>query len=347
MSAAHLGLTAQAVARELAEWPRRRVELGDLTALLVRAEPWLRHAPELRERLADVLAELADARVVELPSARSYDRSARPALPRFIRIERPTPTPRRLPGRDYAWRSELAWASELRFDEQTLTDLRTVNVFLRDGGAERPVVPMRERSLQLFGDEKRLDALLPTQVFAPGRLTLDQLRCEEVHPPFVYERLGSGSAALVIENHHTFVSLARALSTDGPVGTLIYGAGAHFKGSVTYLADLAPRPERVLYFGDIDPDGLDIPAYASQVARRSALPAVEPAAGLYRLLLTHGRPTPNSAAGRRRRVERLVGWLPNEVRSEAAAVLDADHRLAQEWVGTELLAANAAALMRL
>lgn len=347
MSAAELGLTAGAVARELAEWPRRRVDLGELTALLVRAEPWLQHAPERRERLADVLAELADADVVELPSERSYDRSVRPALPRFIRIERAAAAPRRLTGRDYAWRSELAWASELHFDERTLADMRAVNAFLRDGGGERPVVPMRERSLQLFGDEKRLDTLLPTQVFTPGRLTLEQLRCEEVHPPFVYERIGDGTAALVIENHHTFVSLARALPDDGPVGTLIYGAGAHFKGSVTYLADLAPGPERVLYFGDIDPDGLDIPAYASQVAVASGLPAVEPAAELYRLLLTCGRPTPNSAAARRRRLERLVGWLPSELRSEAAAVLDANRRLAQEWVGTEVLAASATALARL
>lgn len=347
MSIATLGLTAGAVARELTQWSRRRVELGELTAMLVRAEPALEHAPERRQRLADVLAELADARVVELPSDRSYDHSARPPLPRFVRVQRAAATPQRRTGRDYAWRSELSWASALSFDARTLGDLRTVNAFLRDGGGERPIVPMRERSLELFGDEKRLDALLTTQVFAPERLTLGQLRCMEVHPPFVYQRIGAGPDALVIENHHTFVSFARALPPDGPVGVLIYGAGGHFKGSVTYAADLMPRPTRILYFGDIDPDGLDIPAYASRVATEHDLPAVQPAAALYRLLLDHGRPLPGGGAGRRVSVERSVAWLPDDLRGAAAGLLGDGQRLAQEWVGTELLASQRYVLAQL
>lgn len=347
MTAGDVGLTAGAIARELAGWPRGRVELADLSSLLMRAEPWLEHAPERRERLADVISELANARLVELPSERSYDRSARPALPRFVRVERAAPTSRRSAGRDYAWRSELAWASELSFDEQTLADLRAVNAFLRDGGGDRPVVPMRERSLHLFDDEKRLDALLPTQVFAPGRLTLEQLRCEDVHPPFVYQRIGPGSDALVIENHHTFVSFGRALPNDGSIGVLIYGAGAHFKGSVTYLAELYERPRRVLYFGDLDPDGLDIPAYATTVAIAHDLPPVEPAVPLYRLLLAHGRPVAGGTARRRASVQRLLAWLPHELRAAAAALLTDGHRIAQEWVGSELLASHRQALAQL
>lgn len=347
MSATALGVTASAIAAQLAAWPRRRVELPELSGLLLRAEPALAHAPERRDRLAEVLGQLVDAGVVELPSERSYDHSARPPLPRFVRVERSAQPPQRQPGLEYAWRSELAWATELSFDQQTLDELRAVNAFLRDGGAQRPVVPMRERSLQLFGDEKRLDSLLGTQVFAPGRLTLAQLRCEEVHPPFVYERVGPGADALVVENHHTYVSLARTLPSDGPVGTVIYGAGGHFKGSVTYLADLDARPRRVLYFGDLDVDGLDIPAYASNLAVGQGLPAVEPAAGLYRLLFDHGHPAVISPATRGLRSEQLVRWLPGELRDEAAALLRAKRRLAQEWVGAELLSVHSAVLSRL
>jgi hypothetical protein len=347
MSTVELGITADTIARELIAWPRRRVELSELMALLVAAEPALEHAPERRARLADVLDELVDADLVELPSARSYDRSARPPLPRFVKLDRPTAPPRRRVGATVPWRSELAWASELSFDEQTLADLRAVNAFLRDGGAQRPVVPLRERSLDLFGDEKRLERLLGGQLFFDGRLTAAELRCEPVHPPFVYQPMSTGPDALVIENHHTYVSFARALPADGPVGTLIYGAGAHFKASVTFVADLPTPPRRVLYFGDLDAAGLDIPVHADSVASASGLPAVQAAAALYRLMLDHGRPTPVDDPPSRYRVAKLTAWLPADARSAAAAVLNDGHRLAQEWVGTELLADQAAVLRAL
>jgi hypothetical protein len=332
-----LGVTAAALARELGSWPRRQLQLGELQALLLAAEPALEHAPERRARLREVLDELVDAGLVELPSERSYDRSAKPALPRFVRIDRPVPTPRRVSGAGVAWRPELAWAAELSLDERTLSDLRAVNAFLRDGGGERPVVPLRERSLQLFGHEKRLEALIGGQLFFADRLTLERLRCEEIHPPFVFETIGAAPGVLVVENHHTFVSLCRKLPREGSVGVVVYGAGAHFKGSVTYLADLPIRPRRVLYFGDLDIDGLDIPVHASLLAARAGLPAVEPATVLYELLLAHGRPAPTDNPPSRYRVRKLTPWLPDDVRGASAALLEDGKRIAQEWVGTELL----------
>jgi Uncharacterized protein conserved in bacteria C-term(DUF2220) len=347
MSTVELGVTAGNLARKLDTWPRRRVELGELMALLVTVEPALEHAPERRGRLADVLDELVDADVVELPSARSYDRSARPALPRFVKLDRPAAPARRRSGASVAWRSELAWAGELSFDEQTLADLRAINAFLRDGGAQRLIVPLRERSLQLFGDEKRLETLLGGQLFFDGRLTLVQLRCEPVHPPFVYQPIGTGPDALVIENHHTYVSFARVLPTDGPVGTLIYGAGAHFKASVTFVADLPTRPRRVLYFGDLDAAGLDIPVHADTVAAASGLPGVEAATPLYQLMLDHGRPAPVDDPPSRYCVGKLIAWLSTDIRAVAATVLNDGHRFAQEWVGTEMLVDHAAILRAL
>jgi hypothetical protein len=337
MRALELGVTAGRVAEKLESWPRRQVKLAELQALLVSAEPALEHAPERRGRLQEVLDELVDAGVVELPSPRSYDRSAKPALPRFVRVERPPPGLRRISGAGVPWRPELSWAAELSMDEHTLSDLRAINSFFRDGGSERPLVPLRERSLQLFGHEKRLEALMGGQLFLPGRLTLDQLRCEEVHPPFVFERIGSGPDVLIIENHHTFVSLCRTLPRDGNVGVVVYGAGAHFKGSVTFLADLQPPPRRAFYFGDLDVNGLDIPTHASAVATAAGLPEIEPATLLYTLLLEHGHPVPVENPPSRYRVRKVVAWFPEGLRPAATAVLDDGQRLAQEWVGTELL----------
>lgn len=169
-------------------------------------------------------------------------------------------------------------------------------------------------AMNLPGDANGRPAL-----FFPGRLTLEQLRCEEVHPPFVSESIGPSPDVLVVENHHTFVSPYRALPRDGNVGIVVYGAGAHFEGSVTYLADLRTRPRRVLYFGDLDTDGLDIPVHASALASTAGLPAVEPAAVLYRLLLDHGRPASVENPPSRYRVRKLMPWLLDDVRTAAAA----------------------------
>jgi hypothetical protein len=337
MNTATLGLTAGALARELESWPRRQVKLTELQALLIAAEPALEHAPERRARLADVLGELVQVGAVQLPSERSYDHSAKPALPRFVRLDRAPAAPRRRSGAEVAWRPELAWAAELSLDTQTLSDLRAINAFLRDGGSERAIVPLRERSLQLFGDEKRLEALISSQVFREGRLSLDVVRCRAVHPPFVFQPVGPGPDALVIENHHTFASLADVLPADGSVGTLVYGAGGHFKGSVTYLADLPAQPRRVIYFGDLDVDGLDIPAYANGIAAAAALPPIEPATELYRLLLEHGLPAATAPVSAHRARE-LCAWLPRELRGASVTLLTRGERLAQEAVGMELLA---------
>jgi hypothetical protein len=341
VSTVELGVTASALASRLESWPRRVVRLEELFALLVEAEPALEHAPERRERMGAVIGELVAAEVVRLPAARSYDHSAEPALPRFVRLDRPAQPPRRRSGADYAWRPELAWAADLSLDEQLMSELRAVNTFLRDGGAARPVVPLRERSLQLFGDEKRLEALRGGQLFAPGRLSLAQLRCEAVHPPFVYQRVGEGPDALVVENHHTYVSFERALAAGGEIGSLIYGAGAHFKASVSYLTAFAERPRRVLYFGDLDATGLEIPQRASEVASAAGLPPIDPAAPLYRLLLELGTPAPAADPISLARARKLVGWLPADLRPAGLELLRLKKRIAQEWVGTEALQADA------
>lgn len=85
---------------------------------------------------------------------------------------------------------------------------------------------MRERSLELFGDEKRLEALLGGQMFWEGRLTLSLLRCRRVHPPSAWRQVGAGPWALVAEKHDTFYSLGQVLPADGPVGVLIYGSAS-------------------------------------------------------------------------------------------------------------------------
>jgi len=85
--------------------------------------------------------------------------------------------------------------------------LKTVNRWLRnaDGDTEaRTIIPMRERSHEIFGDEKRLDALATSSLFAPGRLTLATLFTGRIPPPLAYECLADGGTIPVIENSDAF-----------------------------------------------------------------------------------------------------------------------------------------------
>ncbi len=328
---------ASAAAGRLREWPRRRVKIAELERMLLDAEPDLQFSPERRSRLAALASELAQAGTASLPAAGSWDRSARPALPRFLTLPARPGGPGLADGSQVAWRAELAWAASERFTQSHFEALQAVNAFLRDGGAGRPKVPARERSVQLFGDEKRLDRLQGSMLFAPGRLTLDLLACEQVRTPFVWQRTGPGPDVLVLENSHTYHSFARALADAGSAaGAAVYGAGRHFESSVHFLADLPFPARRVLYFGDLDAAGLQIPASASRSAQAAGLPAVQPAAGLYELLLACGRPAPSSGpAG-----PAPAAWLPEHLREPAARLLQAGQRIAQEWAGTEALRAN-------
>jgi len=116
---------------------------------------------------------------------------------------------------------------------------------------------------------------------------------------------------------------------------------------VTYVADLPAPPRRVLYFGDLDAAGLDVPVHADTVAAAAGLPPVQAAAALYELMLGHGRPAPVDHPPSHYRVGKLTAWLPVELRGGAAVILNQGQRLAQEWVGTELLTSHASMLRQL
>jgi hypothetical protein len=127
------------------------------------------------------------------------------------------------------------------------------------------------------------------------------------------------------------------IGPDEGIGFLAYGAGNQFVASVSFAVEL-PRPvERILYYGDVDLDGLEIPARTAAVASEAGLPPVEPAAGLYRALLSLGRrgraPRPVTATEARD----ATGWLPADLRDPVRQLLESGERLAQEGLGLKHL----------
>lgn len=245
-------------------------------------------------------------------------------------------------------RLELAsvdWAPEMRFVAEVRaainsTDLLRLNAFFKEGFGQRPVVPIKERSLQIFGDEKRLDELLNSALFGPGRLSLDLLRCEKVGAPFGWRQGANNTGRiLVIENAATWHSYTRWNAQHGFFSAIVYGCGNCFSDSIFYLADILANfatPQRVYYFGDIDPQGLRIPVEASEKALRLNLPRIEPDLWSYRQLLALGQSRETIQEPTAAIPDKELAWL-GPLSEPVRSVLTKRQRLPQEHLGWEFL----------
>ena len=240
--------------------------------------------------------------------------------------------------------SEIPWEPEMAFvrgDRVSVSpeDLLALNRFLAEGGRNRPEVPIKERSLLIFGDEKRLDGLLATALFRPGRLTLTDLRCRLVPEPLGWRRGPAPEGpVLVLENAATWDSFCRWNDRTRQFGAVVYGKGLVFADAVGGLADVfrelgGARP--IEYFGDLDPPGLEIPWRANRRALAGGLPAVGPHAWSYRRLLELGAGHEVPWEGDPAREEALQ-WLEGLV-PLARQLFDRNLRLAQEHLGWETL----------
>ena len=311
----------------------------DITAAFRTACPGTSGTPRARPVLATLLGELADAQLVTLPRGRSGWDAGSPAIPLWVRLPAPEPEPRGPRLAPPVWRTELRWAAQAALTPGQVDTLRTVNRWLRDSDgttATQDVVPMRERSLEIFGDEKRLDRLLPTTLFAPDRLTLALLRAKRIPPPLAHTRIGDGNILLVVENSDTYHTLSTLLSEmPGRVGYVAFGAGHAFEASVARVGSLSGITD-IAYYGDLDVDGLIIPSRADATAAQLGLPSVRPAAGLYDLLLQSKR-QPSHDDIDDLYAEHLSAWLPANLRSSAADTLAQHNRIAQEATGTSIL----------
>lgn len=240
--------------------------------------------------------------------------------------------------RTVAWEPELSFLRESRV-AGTFGDWEAIHRFLSKGGRDRPIVPIKERSLEIFGDEKRLDALLATAPFRDGRVGLEVLRCRIVVEPLGWRRGPDGAQpVLVIENLATWDSYARWNERAGGFSAVVYGKGLVFAEAVAGLEDVfrevgGVRP--MVYFGDLDPTGLEIPWRASRKSQERGWGPVLPHVWSYRRLLSVGVGREGVWEGDPIREEVLewMGAMADPVRELFAR----GKRLAQEHVGWEEL----------
>ena len=324
----------------------RRVRLKDVWAAFQRVRPHLAGSVHAREELFQLLNELADSEALVLPRQKScYDTVQRPPLPKWIELPAPAPTVR---ARDRAaqvgWHPALAFVSKLEMlSDGELEELRAVQAFFRSD-PEPLVATVRERSFELFGNEKRLEDLAKGRLFGAGRLSLSMLRCMEVRTPCVYRDVGAGTGALIIENKDTFHSACEAVRRLGPdslVRWVVFGSGKAVLATLESVNDLPTRPERAWYFGDIDATGLDIAVQVARLAKNWDPPlSVECASPLYRSLVERAagrglRASGNAVSGTR--AAELAEWLPQEIRRAVTDLLIRGGSWPQEAVTGPLL----------
>ena len=319
---------------------RTRVPVEDLRQAALAADLSFTGSPDARARLLAAIRELEAAGDVTLPrGTNGWEATPRPALPRWV--ARPAKTkPDHTAEPAVAWHADLSWVPAfLTTDRPTAAErllLRAVNGFLGTGGSDI-IVPLRERSLQLAGDEKVLDTVSRGRLFAPGRLSLRLLSAVRVSPPLVRRKVGGGPLLLLVENYATYDSLSATLPAAGEVGTVAYSAGNTLGTVLTAIADEGHRPQALAYFGDLDTRGLEIAVAGARLATDLGLPPLNPAERLYRLLFEHGHPAVTGTYSGPGKARAAAAWLPAALRAPALDVLFAGKRLAQEAVGREVL----------
>ncbi|MET9664970.1 Wadjet anti-phage system protein JetD domain-containing protein [Streptomyces sp. NPDC006475] len=322
---------AQLSAALQARAERVTVDRATLVEAFGEALPGAASGEHARSTLATLLYEIAEHGIIGLPTARTKWDAGRPALPEQVRIPTAAPVKSSAPRRHVSWRPELDWAYRARLTASQTEDLLACNRWFRDTHNRpdrRAPLSLRERSYEIFRHEKRLDSLITGALFAPGRLTLEQLATYREPPPLAHRRLGDGDTVLVVENSDTYATLYDLLKNDpGRIGHIAFGSGRAFEASVENIAELSDI-HRIVYYGDLDAEGIAIPARASINGVQHGLPPIEPATGLYRLLLAH-EPTASDIIASDR-AHSLTAWLPGELRQAAHDLLTKGQRLAQE-----------------
>ena len=334
---------------ELLALGKRRIRLSELRAAFLRAHPDALSAPDLRRRLLDALRRLERDEVAGLPArGPTWDTSGSPALPRTASL-RNVARPKRSP-KAHAWLPALAFAADERHPVRR-ENLQAINAFLvsaRDRDI-RPV-PSRERSLQIFGDEKRLDNIRKGEpTLFEGRISLEDLHCYPVAPPLPYETPDSPSAGgpvLVLENYHSYDSFQRWNRDAALYAAVAYGGGNAFRQGAGNLDELIARTaaDGAFYLGDLDPPGVDILLGVNERRLADRRTTVKPHCGMYRWLLAHGCRRPLDKAPRDGLTARVAMVFPASIADSLGELWAEGLCIPQEGFGLEQLRGAEAAI---
>lgn len=335
--------------RLLQQSESRRISGPALWAYFAQAFPGRPQGAEERRWFLSALEELASRKVIRLPSIKGnrWDTAFAPAVPSSVDLVVATSQPSARAWRSFPWHQRLAWVASL---SQLASDQERFLLKIHEGlvnGTFSRKAPLKYRSLQLTGSEKKLALMLRSGLFGDGRLSLDLIGCFQEVPPLAWASVSDAPAAIIFENAGPFSVAREVLSQmkDSPYGIVAYGGGNGVLAALPHL-QLIARPITTLhYVGDLDLAGLEIALGAQDVARRSGLPALTAAPGAH-LKMLHAAKTlggqsgwkiSSSGAHREGRLEAALQFLPSEARELARAVIASRNRVPEEVLGPDEL----------
>jgi len=315
---------------------RKRVPLAELRQHYFSLYPDVQNSPDRSARLLETLRQLEAAGALSLPAAGSWEKVGVPPLPQWVLLRR---QPRPAPSKDLrtvTWAPELGFWPELRPGQ--LETLVPINDFLLRRRGRLLVVPIKERSLEVFGDEKRLDGMCTGDSLFGGRLQLSTLGCFRVPQPLPYRLAEApGRPVLVVENHNSFWSFGEWNHEAKRYSAVVYGSGEAFRLTGRALQQVLREVDGsgAEYLGDLDPKGVRIPKDFNRAAEPGS-PHVRPAVAFYQWLLAHGvrRHRPECAAFDAVSAE---GWLGADLAAQVTELWGTEHWIPQEALGFEQL----------
>ncbi len=316
---------------------RRQADVAAVFNALANRMPTLKTDPDRWSVFVDLLiaAEAEDLIVLPSQDGDGWNRDVFPARPRWVRLPPAKKAKEKFDHRAFPWNPALCFlAGERSLPGGIREAALSIQRFLASGGATRPQIPVKERSFDVFGHEKRLDGLRHSEIlFGPGKASLELLRCYIVEPTPVAERFDQGEGIIIVENEATFDSFCRLCRQKAAFRLVIYGRGHEIQKCAAYLNREANRyaVAQIVYFGDVDRRGLEIP---HQLAQNSSLAArIVPLLQGYEFLLRQVSGAPEA-------VPEFCSWLPEPLATQAASVISAGRAVPQEAFGWEELAAE-------
>ncbi len=284
----------------------------------------------------EFLRDLESRGVIELPPrhGRSWGCSA-PNTPNFItrieekkgRVSEPT-----------MWVPDLAFARTFR-DTNRKPLLRELNAWFLRNGKPTDMIPLKERALEIWGNEKAVAADPNSRnTLFRGNLPLSAIGAFVPVFPLKFEACldSSTPVAIISENFDSWWTLQDWNREAKHYRAVIYGQGRAGQSSAPYLEDIAARTGTSCfeYIGDLDRDGISIPLMINDLRQAASLSPITPAMGLYHYMIEHGVrqmvPAPSGTP-----VEGLE-WL-GPLSGDAKEVLGSGQRIAQETITKRIL----------
>lgn len=234
----------------------------------------------------------------------------------------------------YYWHSQLSFWRSLAASEKDL--LAAINEWLLHK-SEPLMAPLNERSLEICGDEKKLARMTANGCLFGGLLPLGKIHAFVPQiPASAVSYSAPGKPALIVENLHTWWSIAQWNHCQNRYSAVVYGGGAAFNNFEIDPVLTGAQTNEIEYFGDIDSQGIEI-AQRFQ-AKLSPGAAFRPALPMYAWLLAHGKPRLKRSALKHR--EFAYTWFGG-LGASIIDLLEKNLWLPQEWLGIERLTAGA------